>query len=333
MILWSTEMPITHDATALSVPDNDALRFLPEGPIPLPVEGWLSWVGIQHGPAATFGSINLLDLSTGTNRSFDLPGRPGFAFACDGSTPGELPTRFVAGVERSLGIFDTTDGSWSPFCDSIDADVENTIINDGVIWQDNLIFGTKDLEFSAQKAGLYLYRGRDQTLIRLRDDQVCSNGKMVFTDESGRLKLIDIDTPTKTIVQYDLDVDAGTLSNRQIVVDLTEDDGFPDGAILTPDGTGVVVSIYLPDPAEYGQTRCYDRATGRLRCVWRTPKSPQNTCPAWVSHHGKIQLVITTAVENMSAENRAKSTAAGQIFIADTDFDANEKIPIPVWGL
>ncbi|TWU18153.1 SMP-30/gluconolactonase/LRE family protein [Allorhodopirellula heiligendammensis] len=321
--------PLVIDATALPTPHTAQLRFLPEGPIPLEAAGCLSWVGIQHGPQASYGSINLLNLATGENQSFDLPGRPGFAFACSGTE-----TRFVAGVERSLGIFDISDSSWTPFCEGIDADVDNTIINDGVAYGDNLIFGTKDLEFSERKAGLYLFRGRDRVLIRLRDDQICSNGKMIRTDDAGQLKLIDIDSPTKKIVQHDLDIDAGTIGAEHVLVDLTNDPGVPDGAILTPDGNGIIVSIYLPDLADYGETRQYDRETGRLQCVWRTPGSPQNTCPALVVDQGRVRLVITTAVENMSDENREKCPNAGQLFIAETDFQDPAMIVPPVfsWG-
>ena len=74
--------PEIRQAQPLSIPDSDHLRFLPEGPIPL-AESMVSWVGIQHGANATHGSLNLLDLNQGTNKSFDLPGRPGFAFPCD----------------------------------------------------------------------------------------------------------------------------------------------------------------------------------------------------------------------------------------------------------
>lgn len=327
----SSPAPLIIDATALPTPETHSLRFLPEGPIPLSAPSCLSWVGIQHGRESRHGSINLLNLATGENQSFDLPGRPGFAFACSGSPAGEMPTRFVAGVERALGIFDTTDSSWTPFCEGIDADVDNTIINDGVVCGDNLIFGTKDLEFSEKKAGLYLYRGRDQALIRLRDDQICSNGKMIRTDASGQLHLIDIDSPTKKIVEYDLDIDAGTIGTARVLVDLTDDPGVPDGAILTPDGNGIIVSIYLPDLADYGQTRHYDRASGQLRCVWRTPGSPQNTCPALVVDQGRVRLLITTAVENMSDENHLRCPAAGHLFLAETDFQEPASIVPPIF--
>lgn len=311
---------IIRDAVPLSVPDSDSLRFLPEGPIPVSKDGCLSWVGIQHGSLSTHGSINLLDLSTNTNQSFDLPGRPGFAFACAGVGDDGLPTRFVAGVERALGIFDVTDGSWKPFLEGVDADVTNTIINDGLAYEDNLIFGTKDLAFAEKKAGLYLYRGRDQKLIALRNDQICSNGKMIRTDSSGQLKLVDIDSPTRLIVEYDLDIDAGTIGEANVLVDLTSDPGVPDGAILTPDGDGIIVSIFLPNVADHGETRLYDLATGDLRRVWRTPGSPQNTCPALVANAGKVHLVITTAVENMSESDKAKCPNAGQLFLGETDF-------------
>ncbi|TWT97528.1 SMP-30/gluconolactonase/LRE family protein [Neorhodopirellula pilleata] len=317
---------IVREAVALDVPDSDSLRFLPEGPIPLTKDGYLSWVGIQHGSSAKHGSINLLDLNTNENRSFDLPGRPGFAFACDGVDNDGLPTRFVAGVERELGIFDLTDRSWKPFQSDVDSAVTNTIINDGLVYEDNLIFGTKDLAFAEKKAGLYLYRGQDQKLIALRNDQVCSNGKMIRVDDSGRLKLVDIDSPTRLIVEYDLDIDAGTIGEARVLVDLTSDPGVPDGAVLTPEGDGIIVSIFLPTVADHGETRLYDLATGNLRCVWRTPGSPQNTCPALVAKSGRVHLVITTAVENMSAEDQEKCPNAGRLFVGETNFEDASKI-------
>tara|TARA_R110002073_G_scaffold133122_14_gene280264 strand:- start:30839 stop:31879 length:1041 start_codon:yes stop_codon:yes gene_type:complete len=308
----SSIMPETRQATALSAPTTDALRFLPEGPFALR-DSQFSWVGIQHGADATQGSLNLYDLATQTNQSFDLPGRPGFAFPCT------TANRFLVGCERSLGFFDTATGTFEAFQEGIDSDVTNTIINDGTFYENNLVFGTKDLEFATKKAGLYLYRGRDSKLIRLRDDQICSNGKSIVKSDDGTLHLYDIDSPTRQIVRYSLDIDAAALGEPTVVIDLTDDPAVPDGAILTPDGKHVIVSMFLPDVADFGTTRMYDLASGDLVCEWQTPGSPQNTCPALVRHDGKIQLVITTAVENMAPEAKAKCPNAGQLFLAETD--------------
>jgi sugar lactone lactonase YvrE len=165
---------------------------------------------------------------------------------------------------------------------------------------------------------LYLYRGSDRKLIRLRDDQICSNGKATLV-HNGSLRLIDIDSPTRQVVSYPLDVAGGTLGDPEVVLDFTSDPGVPDGAILTPDQTGLIVSMFRPEFAEQGETRLYDLSTGELKCVWQTPGSPQNTCPALVRHGGKLVLVITTAVENMNSADQQRSPNAGRLFLADTD--------------
>lgn len=303
-------MPEIIEAEVLYRPDREELRFLPEGPYPLG-ESVFSWVAIQHGASADHGSLNVFDLRTGENQSRQLPGRPGFAFPC------ETANRFVVGCERRLGIFDIGSGDWEPFGDEVDADREGTIINDGLVWENNLIFGTKDLEFATKKAGLYLYRGGDGKLIRLRDDQICSNGKSVRRVAEG-LELVDIDSPTRQVVGYALDIDAGALGEPTVLLDLTADPAVPDGAILSPDGQSIVISMYNPNPAEFGETREYALGSGELLRVWRTPGSPQNTCPNLVEHDGKVQLVITTAVEHMPVERQAESANAGALFVADS---------------
>ncbi len=313
-------MPEIRQARSLQFPDTDALKFLPEGPSAMG-EGQFSWVGIQHAADSKVGSLNIYDFVSRQNRSFDLPGRPGFAFEC------QTADAFVVGCERSLGIFNIKDHSWKPFCDEVDADVTNTIINDGLVYEDNLIFGTKDLEFSTKKAGLYLYRGSDSKLIRLRDDQICSNGKAIIKSDDGTLTLFDIDSPTKKIVRYDLDIVSGTLGAPTTVVDFEGDGAVPDGMILTPDHTGIIVAMFHLGATEVGETRLYDRTSGELKCTWQTPGSSQNTCPALVSFEGEMKLVITTAVENFSPSDRETCPNAGEIFVGDTGIpDTGEEI-------
>lgn len=318
-------MNSTSDAQLLFLPESDALRFLPEGPTPL-AAGQFSWVAIQHGPQGTHGSLNLFDLASRTNRSFELPGRPGFA------KPTDQQGVFVVGCERELGIFDTRDQSWRSLVQGVDAQVSGTIINDGTLYEDNLIFGTKDLEFKTKKAGLYLYRGRDGKLIQLRGDQICSNGKFVLASGDGQLQLIDIDSPTRQVVRYQLDIDAGQISPAETMIDLTKLEGVPDGMTATPDGQSVIISFYNPNPAQFGETHLYDLQTGQLQHVWRTDASPQATCPALVPMpDGSVKLVITTAVEHMPVERQGQSPKAGGLFIANTDFDISPTLP--VWPL
>ncbi len=309
-----------YEAEVLFRPSDSSLTFLPEGPYPCGA-GQFSWVAIQHGANSTVGSLNIFDPATATNTTHELHGRPGFAFATN------QKDTFVAGIERHIGVFNIETTDWTPLTGPIDDDVDGTIINDGLVFDGGLIFGAKDLNFKEKKAGLYLWRRSDRRLIRLRSDQICSNGKALIRRD-GTTFLLDIDSPTKTIVEYPLDVAAGKLGEAHIVVDLRNGSVFPDGMILTPDEQSVIVSMYNPADASHGETRQYRLADGEQEAVWKTPGSPQVTCPQLISHDDTIKLVMTTAIEHMPQERLASHPNAGCLFIANTDFDGLPNQPV-----
>jgi sugar lactone lactonase YvrE len=295
------------EATLLYLPADAALRFLPEGPYPSGPDQF-SWVAIQHGAESRVGSIQVFDVSTSTNQSYPLPGRPGFAFRTDRGN-------FVVGCERTIAIYHPQDGSMTTLAEGIDADVSGTIINDGLTWDGNLLFGCKDLEFATKKAGLYFWRGSDRRLFKLRGDQICSNGKCIAAKGEGWVDLLDIDTPTKSVVRYRIDIEAGKIVSETKVVDLTSDPAFPDGMTMSLDGESVIISLYNPNPAAFGRTiqvRLKDQA---VVAEWRTPASPQATCPQWfVDSQDSLWLIITTAVEHMPSERQAEAKNAGALF-------------------
>ncbi len=297
------------DCEVLYRPESEQLRFLPEGPIDLG-DSRFSWVAIQHGAESTVGSLNIFDIDDRTNSSYPLPGRPGFAF------PAKSTGRFIVGLERHVQLFDLEKRELTQISPMIDEGVEGTIINDGERFEQGLVFGSKDLKFRDKKAGLYLWRDHDQRLIRLRDDQICSNGK-VIVNRGGNLSLLDIDTPTKTVVRYELDVERGTIGEPTIVVDMRDGDVFPDGMVATPDGGGVIIAFYNPQDAPFGEARQYNLSTGEVEAIWRTEGSPQVTCPQLVRVRGSLKIVLTTAVEHMSQLRRAAHPNAGCIFIGD----------------
>lgn len=295
------------EATLLYLPADAALRFLPEGPYPFGPNQF-SWVAIQHGAASSVGSINVFDLTTRANQSYPLPGRPGFAFRTDRGN-------FVVGCERTLSIYHPADGSMTMLADGIDAGVSGTIINDGLTWDGNLVFGCKDLQFATKKAGLYFWRGSDRRLFQLRDDQICSNGKCIAAKGEGWVDLLDIDTPTKSVVRYRVDTEAGKIVSEQTVVDLKSDPAFPDGMTLSLDGESVIISLYNPNPAAFGRTIQVRLSDQAIVAEWLTPASPQVTCPQWfVDANDALWLVITTAVEHMPSERQLDSKNAGGLF-------------------
>ncbi len=299
------------DADVLYAPSDMGLRHLPEGPIGY--GNGFSWVGIQHGNDSLHGSLNLFDLKSGGNRSIRLPGRPGFAF------PTADPDWFIAGIEKHVHLFQVSTGRCETVSDEIDQDVENTLINDGIPFADGIVFGAKDLEFQTEKAGLYLWR-LDQSLVRLRDDQICSNGKVIIPD-GDQWQMLDIDSPTQQVVRYRLDASNGTLSDAEVVLDLTGESIFPDGMVATPDGKSVIIAFYNPNAAAYGVARQFDLESRSIVCEWRTAAAPRVTCPLLLEVEGGVKLVLTTATEGMEGEMFSQHENSGCLFIGNTEFE------------
>jgi sugar lactone lactonase YvrE len=304
----------TIDAGLMLEPSTE-LRYLPESPTCLqlgPLSGQVAWVGIQHGQGSAVGSVNLLDPDNRTNRMLPLPGRPGFVVETD------RPETLLVGLDRRLVLFDLRTGATTETGARIEED-PSTMINDGVAAPFGVVFGTKDPAFTDPLGSLYLLRNGASDLVKLRGEQTCSNGKVVIADEDT-WQLLDIDTATRQVVRYQIDPDAGELVDRGVVTQLADDDGYPDGMVLTPDGKSVIVAIFNTGEVDHGEARQLSLATGAIEAGWRTPGSPQVTCPLLFMAGSEVKLLLTTANEHMDATKRARHPHAGCLFVAATAF-------------
>lgn len=319
------EVPV-YEASPWLCPDGEELRFLPEGPR-VDRTGRVTWVAIQHGATSSIGSLNIVrvapSLQPADCRCYRLKARPGFAFP---TTESDL---FLVGLERQLVLYDAATDSYQPISSQVEQDVEGTIINDAEMFSQGLVFGAKDLQFKEAKAGLYLFRSSDGALIRLRSDQVCSNGKVLKQRADGSWTLWDIDTPRRQVIRYRLDVERGTLDEESVAIDLTDDPAYPDGMVATPDGCSAIIAFYHPGAVAWGEARQYSLETGTCQAIWRVPGSPQVTCPQLLCHQGRVYLLLTTAVEHMPAERRPDAPFAGCLFLAPTAWTA--PLAIKLW--
>jgi sugar lactone lactonase YvrE len=276
-------------------------------------------VAIQHGADVREGSVNLLNLETGRNQSFPMPGRPGFFV--ETTQPGLL----LVGLERRLAHFDLTSGEVRET--GIDVtDDERVIINEGQPVEGGVVFGTKHLGFSEPIASVYFYDARTRAVRTLFDGQVCSNGKHLCRDAEG-LMLIDIDSKPKTISRYRLDAGMQRVLSSSLIDSSGFAAGVPDGMRVAPNATGrmedesMVVAFYNPEPVADGVVRQIRVADGAVLCEWVVPGAPRVTCPEFVEIEGEVKLLLTTAVEGMSEERRALVPRSGAMYIAETEFD------------
>jgi hypothetical protein len=83
------------------------------------------------------------------------------------------------------------------------------------------------------------------------------------------------------------------------------------------DGSAII-AFYNPNRGGPGIARRFRLATGETLEEWTTPGSPRVTCPLLLRRDGRIQLVLTTAVEGMPNDMRPAALNAGNLFIGPT---------------
>lgn len=299
-------------ATVLHAQRSEAERFLPEGPRAVTVEGRpaLAWVNIQTAADATAGDVHVR-FWDGEHRNYAQTRRPGFLI------PTDQPDTLFVGREKEVGLLNLATNVFHPLS-AIDDPSPRTIINDGEVVPGGraIVFGTKDVRFADSIANLYLFTLDDRKVSVLAGQQTCSNGK-VFARDGSELVLYDIDTPKKNVVRYRLDVTGRRVSPPEVMLDVSRQDGFPDGMVDAGDGS-VIIAFYNPAAVPAGRAVRFDLRTATVIEEWTTPGSPRVTCPLLVEHDGGVRLILTTATEGMPADQRAACPNAGDLFWAET---------------
>ena len=219
-------------------PNTEALRFLPEGPRVLQNfsqggDPLLGWVAIQHTADVLRGSLNVLNLTTRTNQTFNLPGSPGF-FA-ESTREGVV----IVGLDRRFVLLDLTNGEVSETGITVTEDTR-LLINDGIPIPGGLLFGTKH---SDNIAALYRFDCETRQVIELVDKQTCSNGKFFQADDNGPT-IIDIDSDPKTITNYRFNPTFTEPVASSLIVAPESLQAFPDGLRQSADGLSIVVAFY-----------------------------------------------------------------------------------------
>jgi sugar lactone lactonase YvrE len=306
-------MPLRSTEARVLVQSEDEDGFLPEGPRSITLDGReaVIWVNIQTAANAATGALHVRFWDDGEQGLWKLRDRPGFVF------PTDKPGTVFIGTGKELGTLDLETNVFRRLGTIPDAN-PRTIINDGEVVPGGqaLVFGTKDTQFADPIASLYFFALTDGAISVLADRQTCSNGKVFGRDPRGRV-LYDIDTPTRSVVRYRMEVGSRTVKRESVALDLRDQPGFPDGMRGCGDGTAII-AFYNPDRSDAGRAVRFDLTTGRTIEEWMTPGSPRVTCPLLVKRPDGVKLVLTTATEGMPAEMRAMCPEAGNLFIADT---------------
>ncbi len=142
--------------------------------------------------------------------------------------------RLIIALRHQLAFLDTQTGLVTTIIE-IEPDRQNNRLNDGKCDpQGRFWFGSMSSE--ATQANLYRY-DHDGSLHIMETGLTISNG-LGWSPDQKTFYLTD--SPQQKIYAYDFDSATGNISNRRIVVDLTNESFYPDG--LTIDSEGYIWS-------------------------------------------------------------------------------------------
>lgn len=241
--------------------------------------------------------IHRHDTLTGSNTSWPTPPQPGFILP-------KSSGGFIVGLNSGLHDFDPESGTFT-LRQAVEPDIPGNRLNDGHIdLKGRLWFGS--MHDAATEPSGSLYRYDQRGLAQMDSGYVITNGPAVSPD--GRT-LYHTDTLGRMTYAFDLD-DDGNLSGKRAFVQPKR--GHPDGLAVDSEG-GVWSALY----GGWGIDRY--APDGSLIAHYPVPAS-QCTKIAFGGPDLKT-IYITTARQNLSAEQLSKQPDAGGLFALDVDVD------------
>jgi L-arabinonolactonase len=223
---------------------------------------------------------------------------------------------FVENEQRLVCAFESGFAYYEPRSRALEwlfrpeADFRGTRFNDGRVdrqgrfWAGTMIEGeARDRAGKAVEGSLYWIsataRGRALGGIEI-------SNSLAWSPDSGTLYFAD--SPTRRILAYDFDADAGTLGEARVFTEV-EGPGVPDGSTVDAEG-------FLWN-AEWGGSRIVRYApSGTIDATLDLPVS-QPTCVCFGGDEMNL-LFVTTATEGLSPARLHEQPEAGDVLVYQT---------------
>jgi L-arabinonolactonase len=238
-------------------------------------------------------------------RSVALPSRLGSLAPC---TSGAVLLGLEHGLFRAHLDETAPGGIRMVSLAAVEADLPATRLNDGRTDRSgNFVFGTMNQDAGNPPTGSFYQWSTRSGLRRLDLPHVGIANSICFSPDGGTMYFCD--SPRRQIMTCRYDADTAAVSAVRTFAELGPSDGFPDGSIVDADG-------WLWNAAwGAGVVRRY-RPDGSIeREVIVPAKNP--TCPVFAGD-GLNELYITTARQEMSAEELERTPEAGGVYRAVT---------------
>ena len=205
----------------------------------------------------------------------------------------------VAALEDGVYQLDFDSGRLDKWNDPMGGNPENRF-NDGKAGPDGRFY----VGSIGAQGEQFLYRiNKDRSWESIEEGITCSNGLVWSLDFET---LYYIDTPTMSVVAYDFDSKSGSIANKRVIIEVSDDMGMPDGMTIDSEG-----KLWVAHWEGYCVRR-WDTDTGSETMKIEVPVARVTSCA--FGGDDLRDLYITTASVGLSASDREDQPLAGGLF-------------------
>ncbi|PLS18505.1 SMP-30/gluconolaconase/LRE domain protein [Bacillus sp. M6-12] len=277
----------------------DAKATLGEGPAWDARNQLLYWIDIKEKKVFVYNP------RTGTNDTIQLDQTVGAAVP---RSSGGL----AVALENGFHILDLPSGTLTPIVDPEDNLPENRF-NDGKCDAAGRFWaGTMAADGNGASGALYCL-DTDMNVKQVLNELGISNG--IAWDKQNQTMYF-IDTPTNQIAAFDFSLEKGTITNKRVVADFSEEDGFPDGMTIDEEGM-----LWIAHFAGYQVSRWNPQNGEKLESV-TLPVANVTSCV--FGGTDLDELFITTAREGLDHHALEEQPQAGGLFRVKTNIRGSE---------
>ena len=279
--------------------------ILGESPLWHPDHQALYWVDVKNP------TIHRLEPATGARRNWRVQTEIG----CIGLAGGN---RLVAGTRMGFALIDLDSDGFELLADPEgDGRLNRARLNDGRVDRRGRLWSGSMRDPAFAEVG-WLYRLDPGHAVERMEGPVTIPNAICWSPDDTVMYFAD--SPRQAVWAYDFDIEAGTIGNRRVFVEIPEADGLPDGAVVDSEGCLWVALM------RGGAVRRYD-PDGKMEREIRFPAS-LTTCPAF-GGPDMTTLYVTTASSRFGPEDFRREPEAGSLFAVETGVKG---VAEPVFG-
>jgi sugar lactone lactonase YvrE len=263
---------------------------LGEGPVWDAERSALCWVDIVSG------HIHTLQTATERLATIDVLQMVGCAALCrDGN--------YIAGLQQGIAFVNRNTGAISLIA-TPEAHLPGNRFNDGKCDPAGRLW-VGSMALSEETGAGSLYCVDNDLQCQKKIDNVTTSNGMAWTSDHKTFYYID--SPTRTVVGYDYNMETGDIANRRVVIVIPTNEGFPDGMAI--DGED---NLWIAHWDGWQVSR-WDPRTGKKLLTVELPAARITSCA--FGGPALEDLYITSARIHLTEEELKQQPQAGMLFV------------------